>query len=106
MIAEDAASARNLFRWPRISDTVIDEALKEFTMKKLTTLAAASALLAASATAGLAGGPVIVTPEPEPVVVVPGPAGTMAAGVIVAILAAGALLLVLSDSDDKTPGER
>jgi len=71
-------------------------------MKKLATLAAASALLAASATAGLAGGPVIVTPEPEPVVVVPGPAGTMAAGIIVAILAAGALVLVLSDSDNGT----
>jgi len=73
-------------------------------MKTLSTLAAASALLAASVTAGLAGGPVIVTPEPEPVVVVPGPAGTMAAGIIVAILAAGALVLVLSDSDNGTHG--
>jgi hypothetical protein len=64
---------------------------------------AAAALVAVSATASLAGGPVIAPREPDPVVIVPAPASSLNAGLVVLLLAAAAAL-VLSDSSSGTRG--
>ncbi|MBK5933544.1 hypothetical protein C8N32_10117 [Rhodovulum imhoffii] len=68
-------------------------------MKKVTSLALASAMAIAAASGAYAGGPVIVEDEPEPIVA-PATGSSVGAMPILAGVAAAAIIWAIADDDD------